>query len=1105
MRIDVDQELSRLRTFQRDTADYAFGRLFGDGAQATSRFLVADEVGLGKTMVARGVIARTIEHLQNTGDQRVDIVYICSNGAIAAQNLRKLAPTGVPVEHRTERLPLLAFKLSAREHRPINLIALTPGTSLNLGSTGGIWTERAAVLRALQQLWGGHRVRGRGIWRIFAGGIGPGWHESPEARIRDQAEWSGDLSDEALEIFGNQVDAVNSERAREGLDDLDTVLHRIAARYARDAEPDRATRDERNRLIGQLREALAMTGAYLLRPDMVVLDEFQRFRDILHGDTSGAAGYAADIASHLFSFEHTDFQRTTRVLMLSATPYVMHTTTAESATGGDEHYADFLATYSFLADGLPGADRDRETAELRRDLARLRGALVDAASAGVASARAAADAVSARLRRVMVRTERLAATPDRDGMLREVREDLAIPDPGALQQYAAASRTAAYIAQHSTMHDLDIVEFWKSAPYTLSYLGAHGYKLAGHLRELVGPDAGSAEQPVDAVLASQLQKSAAVLPWEQMRIYERIEPAHSGLTKLWSTFFEDAGAERLLWLPPALAYYRAGGPFEVPAARRLTKRLVFSSWNLVPTAVATLTTYESERRLHEAASAVGAPTYDYDATRRSVQHLRFAPNTESMANLQFVVPALALARLGDPYAASVALRADGVEPTLESVTEHVRGQVSAAIEPLVADRPVVARGGGSTAWYTLVGVLLDGDSPHRVRLAEDDSEEDGSLLAEHRAELERLWEVARGGVGELPPVPADLVDMVTLASLAGPVPVLIRAFERVLPRASDEAIVGAAVRASDGFRTLFNSPEGTRVIDSSGSRDDDYWHRVLRYCAEGNLQSVIDEYVATLVENRGHDRTDDADTAVADLADDVLAVLRLRTPVYRPAVMTTDGEGSELRWHQIPLRGHFAMRYGSESTEEKAEQRAETVALAFNSPFWPFVLATTSVGQEGLDFHVYSHAVTHWNLPGNPVDLEQREGRVHRYKGHAVRKNVARSVPFPTGPAPWRELFASAEELRGEGDSDMIPFWVFAPASLGEDRAMIERHLPLTPYTRERSRIDPLLASVAMYRLAFGQPRQDEFLNYVFADAGPGLREELGGIRINLSPPRRGG
>ena len=41
----------------------------------------------------------------------------------------------------------------------------------------------------------------------------------------------------------------------------------------------------------------------------------------------------------------------------------------------------------------------------------------------------------------------------------------------------------------------------------------------------------------------------------------------------------------------------------------------------------------------------------------------------------------------------------------------------------------------------------------------------------------------------------------------------------------------------------------------------------------------------------------------------------------------------------------------------------------------PFVLATTSIGQEGLDFHNYCRVIMYWNLPSNPMDLEQREGR----------------------------------------------------------------------------------------------------------------------------------
>ena len=39
--------LAGLKDFQRKTVDYVFKRLYGD--DPTSRFLIADEVGLGKT------------------------------------------------------------------------------------------------------------------------------------------------------------------------------------------------------------------------------------------------------------------------------------------------------------------------------------------------------------------------------------------------------------------------------------------------------------------------------------------------------------------------------------------------------------------------------------------------------------------------------------------------------------------------------------------------------------------------------------------------------------------------------------------------------------------------------------------------------------------------------------------------------------------------------------------------------------------------------------------------------------------------------------------------------------------------------------------------
>ena len=55
--------MADLKDFQRATVDYVFKRMYEDPDQV-HRFLVADEVGLGKTLVARGLIAKAIDHLR---------------------------------------------------------------------------------------------------------------------------------------------------------------------------------------------------------------------------------------------------------------------------------------------------------------------------------------------------------------------------------------------------------------------------------------------------------------------------------------------------------------------------------------------------------------------------------------------------------------------------------------------------------------------------------------------------------------------------------------------------------------------------------------------------------------------------------------------------------------------------------------------------------------------------------------------------------------------------------------------------------------------------------------------------------------------------------
>ena len=210
------------------------------------------------------------------------------------------------------------------------------------------------------------------------------------------------------------------------------------------------------------------------------------------------------------------------------------------------------------------------------------------------------------------------------------------------------------------------------------------------------------------------------------------------------------------------------------------------------------------------------------------------------------------------------------------------------------------------------------------------------------------------------------------------------------------------------------------------------------------------------------------------------------------------------------MRQHFARRYATDAAqdEQQASQHLDAVRDAFNSPFWPFVLATPSVGQEGLDFHWYCHAVVHWNLPSNPVDLEQREGRVNRYHGHAIRKNVAETVGSEAlsrvraarvagaSTNVWATAFEFADAEFGH-DGGISPHWV-----LTEGSARIERHVPMLSLSRDVAKLEALRRSLAIYRMVFGQPRQDDLLEFILREI-PAERqvEVLEALYIDLSPP----
>ena len=299
------------------------------------------------------------------------------------------------------------------------------------------------------------------------------------------------------------------------------------------------------------------------------------------------------------------------------------------------------------------------------------------------------------------------------------------------------------------------------------------------------------------------------------------------------------------------------------------------------------------------------------------------------------------------------------------------------------------------------------------------------------------------------------------------------------------------------FRSLFNLPEVTALIRGLNPAEP-YWRRILEYSIAGCLQSVMDEYVHVLYDLLGVTNAQ-PDRAAAKIATAIMDVVSLRVATPNVDEIRVDHDSGKIAIDQHVARARFAMRFGTDQAEGSGGQlRGDQVRQAFNSPFYPFVLITTSVGQEGLDFHPYCHAIVHWNLPTNPVDFEQREGRIHRFKGHAVRKNIAARHGEPMASDGesdvWEAMFENAR--RGQiTPSDLQLYWVY------HGDAKIERHVPTLALSREWDRLPAMRRSLAIYRMVFGQPRQDDLIAYLLERIPRDrLDRELHRLRIDLSP-----
>ena len=803
-----------------------------------------------------------------------------------------------------------------------------------------------------------------------------------------------------------------------------------------DAVPESIPMSTHHNLIAKLRAALAKAGVETLEPDLIILDEFQRFRHLLDENS----GEAAELAHALFNFSDA------KVLLLSATPYKPFTN-AES-DGDESHYEDFMATLGFLTND-PSA-----LAEIRLGFREYREAVVESGDA---------DAAAKRLRRLLTphvtRSERPQLEEGFDLLPRWIAS--AVPSIDDVIGFAGLERLGRAL-------DAPIgLEYWKSIPYFANFM--EGYKSGRRARELLlgDPTVRSALEAMPSLETSALEA------------YDEIDLGNSHLRAVAAETL-DAGWWKLLWMPPSMPYLEPGPVYGSVGSRMITKRVLFSAWASVPTAVASLLSYEAERRMIGASGLLKANTAE---ARRAVSARFNYVNRESgpagMSTLALFWPHPALAVAGDPLAIARSL---GRRATEREITDLVTSSLD-AVELPTAEY-------AWQAFFTAAGALPKaiGHSAEiaaaleaRGAAADDESDVEDSVRKGLPAHVELALQTMDG-----PPLSHD-----RLAQLAAHAPgnIAWRALGRVRTQGDATTDAGhwrSAARLANGVRLMFNRIEPMLLIDQLYGASPTFWHVVLEYCADGNLQAVLDEYVFQL-------RSESAGSPVDDALLESIATRAAEALTLRPSRYLAQDPRRQLA--PIPFTARFALRYGGR-TDTSDDARQPEIRNAFNSPFWPFVLASTSVGQEGIDFHWWSHSVVHWNLPSNPVDFEQREGRVNRFAGHAVRKNVAdahwEDVLASEHSSPWVAAFDAATGAQPEL-GEFAPWWIY------RGPARLERALVSFPLSRDRTKYERLRTDLTLYRLTLGQPRQEDMVEILRRRGVDGEQLPM----LDLRPPTR--
>ena len=1069
-RLDQIEEkiMNGLKDFQQATVN-RIDHLYRNGQK---RILVSDEVGLGKTLIARGTVAKMAKIRRDEGDDLFKVVYVCSNAAIAEQNLRKLRITH---EAKTEsisssRLSMQHLNIFRQESdlelldRYIQLIPLTPDTSFRMTSGTGTVYERALMFAILRRM---HELRKylEELDIVMMEGASKSWNswcrDYFEKEVIEVNEMSGG---EYLEYMISHLKEELYQEWKDGITYIEALQE-----MCREIKNNGSRRGYNNGIIGQLRVIFAKISLEKLEPDLVIMDEFQRFKYLLNSEPDTETGMLAD------KFFHS---KDVHMLLLSATPYKMYSTPEEiDESRIDEHYTEFLSVMKFLNDN---EDDEQRFLTVWKDYS----VKLKEMTLGDTTILEAKNAAENAMYKTVCRTERISASENAD-----IIDDSNVHTPVKVLEQDIRS----YLQAQKLLDEIGAnyhvpVDYIKSTPYLMSFM--RDYQLKRKIEKYFKKHADEIEK---------INKDTFWLNRKAIDRYDKIPNNNARLDRVMDVVL-DNNDEKLLWMPPSKPYYEMQGVFKDTG--NCSKTLIFSSWEMVPRMLASLISYEVERRtvgkLAKEYHDSGAHYFLSGDKRYPSARMNFSVNNDTPSGMTLfclLYPSKYLSASYDPVGCM------NEHLGIRDIQRHIKSQIAAKLK----EYPNKTSGMPDKKWYYLAPLMMDEDKyvenwlNSGEQLADYGDDEEKSKRQKgfyyHLNTLINLYnETIENECNNLGKQPDDLADVLTDMAIASPAICINRTYRMYLAK-GEELPIYLPSQLARVFINRLNSPESTAVVELACGRktDDAHWQNVLTYCRQGNIQAVFDEYSNLIASGTDHD-----EALIEQMHRQMVEAMDIRTTLYNVDTyksfrMRVCGQKDK----QTNIRTHFAVAFTKGEGKDEDADRKKKIRNAFNSPFRPFVLATTSIGQEGLDFHNYCRKIVHWNLPSNPIDLEQREGRINRFECLAIRQNVAKrygNIHFKKDI--WNEMFeeASRKEKKG-GSSDLIPYWGLRES---DDMVKIERIVPMYPYSRDGLAYERLIKILSMYRLTLGQARQEELLEYLFKNCDD--PDKLRDLFINLSP-----